>query len=239
MKKVAKAVEFIVVILALVVGVYVGKTIGVESILRKGLEPVTLAKTEEGLPEECVGRPAADDIPRVENMADWDEAWDYDYITIEPKNIVGTGIGVRYPWVSIYNRSRRGGQRRKADVINTKFDIFNEYGEYYLVQLPDDSYVLAEVSLEEARKIKAGKSVALPVGRKQNADSRVLPNIQNICEEYGVADMEKIFYCIDDQWNQNNNFKVLMIRLAVGAVVVLALGTILIMVVDKIFKVKD
>ena len=131
------------------------------------------------------------------------------------------------------------GAGRKADVINTKFDIFNEYGEYYLVQLPDDSYVLAEVSLEEARKIKAGKSVALPVGRKQNADSRVLPNIQNICEEYGVADMEKIFYCIDDQWNQNNNFKVLMIRLAVGAVVVLALGTILIMVVDKIFKVKD
>ena len=235
MKTLVKGLEFVVVIVALVVGVYVGKTISVESILRKGLEPVTLAKTEEGLPEECVGRPAADDIPRVENMADWDEAWDYDYITIEPKNIVGTGIGVRYPWVSIYNRSRRGGQRR----INTKFDIFNEYGEYYLVQLPDDSYVLAEVSLEEARKIKAGKSVALPVGRKQNADSRVLPNIQNICEEYGVADMEKIFYCIDDQWNQNNNFKVLMIRLAVGAVVVLALGTILIMVVDKIFKVKD
>ena len=226
MKTLVKGLEFVVVIVALVVGVYVGKTISVESILRKGLEPVTLAKTEEGLPEECVGRPAADDIPRVENMADWDEAWDYDYITIEPKNIVGTGIGVRYPWVSIYNRSRRGGQRRKADVINTKFDIFNEYGEYYLVQLPDDSYVLAEVSLEEARKIKAGKSVALPVGRKQNADSRVLPNIQNICEEYGVADMEKIFYCIDDQWNQNNNFKVLMIRLAVGAVVVLALGTI-------------
>ena len=239
MKTLVKGLEFVVVIVALVVGVYVGKTISVESILRKGLEPVTLAKTEEGLPEECVGRPAADDIPRVENMADWDEAWDYDYITIEPKNIVGTGIGVRYPWVSIYNRSRRGGQRRKADVINTKFDIFNEYGEYYLVQLPDDSYVLAEVSLEEARKIKAGKSVALPVGRKQNADSRVLPNIQNICEEHGVADMEKIFYCIDDQWNQNNNFKVLMIRLAVGAVVVLALGTILIMVVDKIFKVKD
>ena len=239
MKKVAKAVEFIVVIIALVVGVYVGKTIGVESILRKGLEPVTLAKTEEGLPEECVGRPAADDIPRVEDMADWDEAWDYDYITIEPKNIVGTGVGVRYPWVSIYTRSRRGGQRRKADVINTKFDFFNEYGEYYLVQLPDDSYVLAEISLEDARKIKAGKSVALPVGRKQNSDHRVIPNIQELCDQYEVADTEKVFYCIDEQWNQKNNFKVLMIRLAVGAVVVLVLGTILIMIVDKIFKVKD
>lgn len=239
MKKVAKAFEFIVVILSLAVGIYVGKNIGVESMLRKNLEPVTLAKTEEGLPEECIGRPAADDIPRVEDFAAWDEYWDYDYITIEPKNIVGTGIGVRYPWVSIYTRSRRGGQTRKADVINTKFDFFNEYGEYYLVQLPDDTYVMAEISLEDARKIKAGKSVALPVGRKQNADHRVVPNIQSLCEQYDVADMEKVFYCIDEQWNQNNNFKVLLMRFAIGAVVVLALGTILIMIVDKIFKVKD
>ena len=56
MKTLVKGLEFVVVIVALVVGVYVGKTISVESILRKGLEPVTLAKTEEGLPEECVGR---------------------------------------------------------------------------------------------------------------------------------------------------------------------------------------
>ena len=170
MKTVVKALEFIVVIVALVVGIYVGKTIGVESMLRKNLEPVTLAKTEEGLPEECIGRPAADDIPRIQDFAAWEEAWDTSYITIEPKSIVASGVGVRYPWVSIYNRSRRGGQRRKPDVINTKFDIFNEYGEYYLVQLPDDSYVLAEISLEDARKVKAGKSVTLPVGRNEKSN---------------------------------------------------------------------
>lgn len=221
------------------VGIYVGKTIGVESMLRKNLEPVTLAKTEEGLPEECIGRPAADDIPRIQDFAAWEEAWDTSYITIEPKSIVASGVGVRYPWVSIYNRSRRGGQRRKPDVINTKFDIFNEYGEYYLVQLPDDSYVLAEISLEDARKVKAGKSVTLPVGRKMNSDSRVIPNIQELCEKYDVADTDKVFYCIDEQWNQKNNFKVLIIRFAIGAVVVLVLGTILITLVDKIFKVKD
>lgn len=239
MKKLVKALEFIAVIVALVVGVYVGKTIGVESMLRKNLEPVTLAKTEEGLPEECIGRPAADDIPRIQDFAAWEEAWDMDYITIEPKNIISSGLGVRYPWVSIYSRSRKGGQRRKPDVMNTKFDIFNEYGEYYLVQLPDDSYVLAELSLEDARKVKAGKSVALPVGRKATADSRVVSNIQELCEKYNVADTDKVFYCIDEQWNQKNNFKVLLIRFAIGAVVVLALGTILITIVDKIFKVKD
>ncbi len=237
MKKVAKFLEFVVVILALVVGVYVGKTISVESMLRGKLEPVTLAKTEEGLPEECIGRPAADDIPRIQNFEEWDDSWGY--VTIEPKEIVGSGVGVRYPWVSIYTSTKRGGQKRKPDVMNTKLDIFNEYGEYYLVQLPDDSYVLAELSLEDARKVKAGKSAALPVGRKAGADSRVVANIQELCEQYNVADTNQVLYCIDDQWNEKNNFKVLIIRFAIGAVVVLVLGTILITVVDKIFKVKD
>ena len=99
--------------------------------------------------------------------------------------------------------------------------------------------MLAELSLEDARKVKAGKSVALPVGRKATADSRVVSNIQELCEKYNVADTDKVFYCIDEQWNQKNNFKVLLIRFAIGAVVVLALGTILITIVDKIFKVKD
>ena len=239
-KKLVKALEFLAVVVALIIGVLVGKNISLESMLKKNEQPVTLSMTEGGIPEDCIGKPAAEDIPRIEDLGTWEETWTTSYITVEPKSIVPTGIGVRYPWIPAYsNSSRRGGPRKKADIINTKFDIFNEYGEYYLLQLPDDSYILGEIPMDDARKLKAGKSVTLPVGRKMNSDSRVIPNIQELCEKYDVADTDKVFYCIDEQWNQKNNFKVLIIRFAIGAVVVLVLGTILITLVDKIFKVKD
>ena len=57
-KKLAKALEFIAVVAALVCGVLVGRNIGVESILRGKEEPVTLAMTEGGLPEDYIGMPA-------------------------------------------------------------------------------------------------------------------------------------------------------------------------------------
>lgn len=236
--KLVKALEFLVVIVALAVGVLVGKTVSLESMLKKD-EPVNLVTAEAGLPEDSVGKPAAEDIPRIEDFESWDKAWATSYITIEPKAIIPTGVGVRYPWVSAYtNSSRRGGARKKADVVNTKFDIFNEYGEYYLLQLPDDSYILGEISMDDARKLKAGKSVTLPIGRKQSADSRVVSNITTICEQY-AADTENVFYCIDEKWNEEHNFMILLMRFGIGAVVVLVLGTILITVVDKVFKVKD
>ncbi len=92
--------------------------------------------------------------------------------------------------------------------------------------------------MDDARKLKAGKSVTLPVGRKQSADSRVVANITNICAEYDV-DTEDVFYCIDEKWSEEHNFMLLLMRFGVGAVVVLVLGTILITIVDKVFKVKD
>ena len=72
-KKLAKALEFIAVVAALVCGVLVGRNIGVESILRGKEEPVTLAMTEGGLPEDYIGMPAADDIPRIEDAASWED----------------------------------------------------------------------------------------------------------------------------------------------------------------------
>ena len=238
-KKLVKALEFLAVVVALIIGVLVGKNISLESMLKKNEQPVTLSMTEGGIPEDYIGKPAAEDIPRIEDLGTWEETWTTSYITVEPKSIVPTGIGVRYPWIPAYsNSSRRGGPRKKADIINTKFDIFNEYGEYYLLQLPDDSYILGEIPMDDARKLKAGESVTLPVGRKQSADSRVVANITNICAEYDV-DTEDVFYCIDEKWSEEHNFMLLLMRFGVGAVVVLVLGTILITIVDKVFKVKD
>ena len=57
-KKMVKALEFVMVVIAMVVGAVVAKNIGVESLLRGKEEPVTLAMTESGLQDDFIGLPA-------------------------------------------------------------------------------------------------------------------------------------------------------------------------------------
>lgn len=238
-EKFVKFLEFAAVIAAIIVGILVEENLSIESMLRRNEGPVTLSMTENGLPDEYVGRPAADDIPRIKDGETWEDTWQTSYITVEPISIVSTGLGVRHPWVSAYTSSgRRGGPRRRADVASTSFDIFGEYGEYYLIQLPDESYILAQMSNDDARKLKAGKEITLPIGKKGPVNSQILPKIKDICQEYDV-NTEGVFYCINDDWNEGHSTMMSFIRLGIIAAFTLVLGVILIMIIDKIFKVKD
>ena len=118
MDKFLKILDFVLVIAAIVLAVYVGKNIGLEYLMRGREEPVTLSMTEGGLPEDYIGRPAGGDIPLIEDGHSWEEAWATDYITIQPVGIVSTGVGALHPWVDAYTtptRRNRGGW--KAPVI--------------------------------------------------------------------------------------------------------------------------
>ena len=237
--KIIKFLEFTAVITAIIVGTLAEENLSIESMLRKNEEPITLSMTEKGLPEEYIGMPAADDIPHIEDAETWEDTWQTSYITVEPISIVSTGFGVRHPWVSTYTRaSRRRGTRRRADVTSTVLDIFDEYGEYYLIQLPDESYILAQMSTDDAKKLKAGKEITLPIGKKKAVNVQILPKIEDICQEYG-ASKEGVFYCINDAWNEGHSTIMTLIRIAVIAAFTFILGAILIMVIDKIFKVED
>ncbi|MCM1182665.1 MAG: hypothetical protein NC337_04735 [Roseburia sp.] len=237
--KLAKFLEFVSVIAALVVAVLVVKNLSIESMLRGEEEPVTLAMTESGLPEDHIGLPAADDIPRIESLEAWDDLWQTSFVTIEPTGIVSTGVGARNNWISAYsNTSRRGGPRRKAEVSSTALDVFGDYAEYYLLRLPDKSYILAQMSTDDARKIKAGQEITLPVGRKAAVHRQALTQLRALCEEYDVY-TDGVFYCINDKWNEEHSFMVLLVRYGIGALITLVLGTLLIMLVDKLLKVKD
>ncbi len=238
-KLVVKALEGASVIVALVIGVILMNTISVESMLRGKEEPVTLAMTEDGLQDDFVGLPAGDDIPRVTSAEEWDNTWASSCVTIEPVSVISTGIGARYSWVPAYsNAGRRGGARKKADVTRTSLDVLGEYGEYFILQLPDQSYILAQISKDDARKLKAGKAVTLPVGKKGGVHRQVLANITDLCEEYDV-NTDGVFYCINDQWNESHHIMLQLIRIGIALGTTLVLGTILIMLVDKILRVKD
>lgn len=238
-KLVVKALEGASVIAALIVGVFLMNTISVESMLRGKEEAVTLSMTENGLQDDFVGLPAGDDIPRITNLEEWDDTWATSCVTIEPVSVIPTGIGARYSWVSAYtDASRRGGARKKADVTRTALDFMGEYGEYSILELPDHAYILAQIPRDDLRKLKAGKAITLPVGKKGGVHRQVLANIQELCDEYNVY-TEGVFYCINDQWNQSHSIMVPLIRLGIALGTTLVFGTILILIVDKIFKVKD
>ena len=95
MKLLKKGLEFVAVVLALVISVLIVKNLSVESILKGKEEPVSLSMTEDGLPEDFIGRPAGDDIPRLTSAKDWEDAWATSYLTIEPTEIIGTGTRPR------------------------------------------------------------------------------------------------------------------------------------------------
>lgn len=235
--KFVKFLEFIAVIIALIVAVLVAKDLGIESVLRGKEEPVTLTMAEELLTTDCIGMPAADDIPRIDDLQTWDDTY-LNMMTIEPTAIIPTGIGVRNTWVSAYSTSRRGRVQSRPAVSDTAFDFFGDYGEYYIIKLPDESYILAQMPRDYALKLEAGKKVTLPIGQKISGNSEALHKIEDLCEEYNVF-TDNIFYCINDNWNESHSFLVMLIRFGIGALTALVLGTILIMIVDKIFKVKD
>lgn len=236
--KFVKFLEYAFVIVALIIAVLVAKNLGIESMLRSKEEPITLAMTEDGLPEDFIGMPAADDIPRIEDAQTWEDTRQTSYVTIEPINIIPTGYGTRHPWVSAYSTGRRGRVRNRPAVSSMTLDILGEYGEYFLVELPDESYILAQISPDDVRKIKSGKQITLPIGRKTNANGTILSNIANLCDEYDV-NTDDVFYCINDAWNESHEFIVLIIRMGAAILTALVVGTIFITIIDKIFKVKD
>ncbi len=235
-KMLRKILEFIVVIVALVIAVLVAKALPVESVLRGKEEPVTLAMTEGGLPEDYIGMPAADDIPRIEDAETWEDTWQTSFVTVEPEEIIPTGIGTRHTWVSAYSSgSRRSRPRHRPDVSSMTFDILGEYAEYFLIQLPDGSYILAQMSTDDARALKAGKEITLPVGRKSPVHQQAIKQLEDFCRDYD-ANIEGAFYCINDKWNESHEMLVLFARYGSGALIALVLGSILITVVGKILK---
>lgn len=237
-KKITKFFEFVAVIASLAVGVLVAEKLPLESMLRGKEEPVTLAMTEEGLQEDYVGMPAADDIPRIEDVESWEDTWQTSCITVEPTEIISTGIGARHPWVDAYTSTRRGGQRYRPDVSDMAFDVLNEYGEYFLLQLPDQSYILAQISTDDARALKAGKKIVLPVGKKAGVYQQALRELEELCQKYDV-NTDGVFYCINDKWNEEHEFLVQLLRIGSVFLTALVLGGILITVIDKVMKQKD
>ena len=201
-----------------------------EALFRQEETPVTRNDIEQGGAEDFTGSAAGEDIPRLTGAADFSEIlYDLDYVTAEPVGIVPTGVYSLKPWVSHYNtrtyKGRTSTGSRRAEVSTSGLDIWGSYNPYYLLELPDHTYILAQIPQTEADAIARGESVTLPIGQKTGMTNAAWSRFAAVCGEYG-ADMDGVFYAFDNEWQEEHHTTLLLLRFGAAALLwfVLAVG---------------
>ena len=142
-----------------------------ETLFRQEETPVTMSDIEQDGTEDFTGSATGEDIPRLTIAADFSEMISgLDYATAEPVGIVPTGVYSLKPWVSHYNthiyKGRTTTGSRRAEVSTSGLDIWGNYNPYYLLELPDHTYILAQIPQTEADAIARMKASPFPSGRR-------------------------------------------------------------------------
>lgn len=201
-----------------------------ETLLRQEEAPITMNDIEQDGTGDFTGSVAGEDIPRLTSAGDFSEMlFEVDYVTAEPVGIVPTGVYSLKPWVSHYNTNTYKGKTstgsRRAEVSKSSFDIWGNYNQYYLLELSDHTYILAQIPQTEVDAIEKDKSVTLPIGQKVGMTDTARKYLAAICEEYR-ADMDGVFYAFDNEWQEKHHFTLLLLRFGAAALLwfVLAIG---------------
>lgn len=214
-------------------------------VLFKLNEPmVSMSDIEQNITTDFIGSPAGSDIPRLNGAEDFSEIiYLADYVTAEPVGIVQTGISSLSPWEDHYYTQRvkgrtTGRQIRLPEITSSGWDLPGSYLPYYLLELPDYTYIVAQIPQETAKAIEKGKSVTLPIGQKVSMTSAAQNELSAICEEYG-ADMDSMFYAFNDKWQEEHQFILLLLRFGAAALLWFVLLAGLIWAGCKLFKIEE
>ncbi|MCI8365928.1 MAG: hypothetical protein HFG34_13440, partial [Eubacterium sp.] len=106
----------------------------------------------------------------------------------------------------------------------------------YLLELPDGSYILAQIPESAVRAIRSGKNITLPIGKKV---SQGIPDkLKTLCEEYD-AYTGGIYYAFNDEWQEEHKFLILLLRIGVTMAVLFILAIVFIFIGNKLFRVKQ
>ncbi len=214
-----------------------------EPLFKQEEPPVTMNDIEQGGTADFTGSTAGADIPRLNGAADFSKIlYELDYVTAEPIGIVPTGVYSLKPWVSHYNtrtyRGRTTTGSRRAEVSTSSLDIWGNYNQYYLLELPDHTYILAQVPQAEADAIAKGKGLTLPIGQKVGMTNTARSHLAAVCEKYG-ADMDGVFYAFDNQWQKEHHSTLFLLRFGAAALLWFVLAVGLTLVGEKIFKIEE
>ena len=213
-----------------------------ESLFQKEQPTITMRDIEDHPEKNFTGYPAGDDIAELKGAVDFAQMnGERDYRTAEPIGIVSTDVYSLKPWVKHYRTKTYKGRtttgNRKAEAIQSALDMGIDYNRYYLLELSDHSYILAQMSDIEASAIRNKDSIRLPIGQKVGLSKQARSYLAPICKQYGV-EMNGVFYTFDNQWQKEHHLSVLVVRLASSAVVWLVLSIGMVLLGNAIFSKK-
>lgn len=220
------------------------------AILVKSLEEVIGQKEIEQNPSRrfSCGKIAGEDIPHLMGTeeleglkADGKDYREYEFITVVTDEIIGTNIYGRVPWVDPDTLGLRDYWREPERFSGTAPEATEgpairaeAYQEYYLVRLPDSSYVVAQLNPFYAQKVKRGE-VTLPIGLVYGTSEEAYVYLEEICREYGV-DPSYTLYMLDEEWGAKMHLSNFFIRAGAAILVYLVLGVGLFLTVEMLFK---
>jgi len=184
---------------------------------------------------------AGEDTPRLSGREEFEALSGTDPVTAEPEEVVATGVYGLKPWVDPYKITRASTPngrtvstgRRAPDATDSAIMAAEHYQEFYLIRLPDQTYILAQFSRIYREEIEKGRAVTLPAGVKKPVSGEAQKYLKEICEAYG-ADSSCVLYLIDDEWQQEHDFQFFMIKLGIAAAVFFAVGVPLFAFFSKI-----
>lgn len=214
-----------------------------EALFQSDEPPVSISDIEQNSTADFTGSPASADIPRLNGAEDFAETnFEVEYVTVEPVGIVPTEVSSLKPWVSHYNthtyRGRTTTGSRREEVRTSGFDLLVNYLPYYLLELPDHTYILAQIPQESVKAIEQGESVTLPIGQKIGMTDTARNHLSDICEEY-EADMDGVFYAFDNEWQEEHHSALLLVRFGAAALLWFVLAVGLTLIGWKLFKSKE
>ena len=242
MKK-TKIITTVSVLIALVCAALIFQSWNPEAFFRQKERPVTMSDIEQNITTDFTGSPAGADVPRLTSAADFTETnFEVEYMTVEPVGIIETDVSGLKPWVSHYNtrtyRGRTTTGSRRDQVSTSRFDLMGNYLPYYLLELPDHTYILAQIPQEAAKAIEKGESVTLPVAQKVGMTNTARNYLSAICAEYGV-DMDGVFYAFNNEWQGKHHSTLLLIRFGAAALLWFVLAVGLTLAGWKLFKCEE
>lgn len=238
-----KAILVIAVVLAFIVAFAFYQKFEPEAFMKKAGDPVGMSEVNQNLTKSYTGKTAGDDIPRIASASELEQLTENEYVTVSPENVIETGVYSLKPWIDPYKitRGRTSSGRtystgRKAPEVRDFVSIWAPYyREYYLIELEDSTYIVAQFDESYKKAFEKGDAVTLPIGQKKVNSQEARTYLREVCGEYG-ADVTYTLYMVDNEWGQENHFTLFILRFGAAVVLFFALAVALVLASWKVFR---
>ena len=172
-----------------------------------GQEHVSAAAIAENPLEDYAGKLPKADIPVLQSAEEFADMTSRDFVTVSPSDVIPTGVYELKGWLNsndlkkayMGNGRTTSTGRTVARVTTNAMIALDYYNEYYLIKLPDGSYIPALFDSRYIAEIKSGEDVRLPVGKRLKTTNEALSPLLSAGKEYHI-DATSTLYMFDNAW---------------------------------------